>query len=79
MWPVFPKGNTLSKIPDDGGISNVDFNTGKELLKYDYENLRYIEAQTANQLKANHFKGFPGPATKYCWECTLPPREQSTR
>lgn len=55
MWPVLLKGNTLSKIPDDGRISNVDFNTGTKLLKYGYENPEYTEAK-ASQLKANYFK-----------------------
>jgi hypothetical protein len=61
-------GKVPGEVQEDGGIGNVDFNTGKKLSKYGYEILDLWKLNEGISLNVALTRGIlKGPPQKYCW------------
>ncbi|XHG08682.1 hypothetical protein AWENTII_011776 [Aspergillus wentii] len=61
-------GKTPGEVPEDGGIGNEDFNSGRKVSKYAYEILDLWRLREPISLKGAISEGWlKGAPQKYCW------------
>ncbi|KAJ5894529.1 hypothetical protein N7495_006220 [Penicillium taxi] len=61
-------GKTPGKVPENGGIGNVDFNAGLKESKFGYEIIELWSLKNPISLQqAISTKILKGPPQKYCW------------